>query len=71
MLVSRVRGDLVVLWAEADPFTGEDEPPRLIEWPWDAEFAHACDVFGVARELRAANGRLSIGVSVTPLFVWA
>lgn len=71
MEVTRERGTLWVFWAEADPFSGEDEPPKLIEWPWAAESAHVCDVFGIAREAKAASGLLSVGVSVTPLFVFA
>jgi hypothetical protein len=71
MEVSRQRGTLHVFWTEADPFTGEDEPPKLIEWPWPAESAHVCDVFGIARDARPASGRLSLGVSITPLFVFA
>jgi hypothetical protein len=71
MEVDRTSGPLCVFWAEADPFTGEDEAPKLIEWPWTAETAHVCDVFGISRDATPTEGRLSIGVSVTPLFVWA
>ena len=71
MEVTRGRGTLHVFWTEADPFTGEDEPPKLIEWPWAAETAHVCDVFGVARDATPAGGRLSLGITVTPLFVFA
>ena len=71
MEVTRERGLLHVFWAEADPFTGEDEPPKLIEWPWAAESAHVVDVFGIARDARPASNRLSLGIAVTPLFVFA
>lgn len=71
MEVSRELGPLFVFWAEADPFTGEDEPPKLIEWPWTADAAHVCDVFGILRDALPTSGQLSIGVSNTPLFVWA
>lgn len=71
MEVERAGGPLHVFWAEADPFTGEDEPPKLIEWPWIADIAHIVDVFGIGRETPSATGMLSLGVSVTPLFVWA
>jgi hypothetical protein len=69
--VERERGSLYVFWAEADPFTGEDEPPKLIEWPWTAEAAHVCDVFGISRHAVPTSGLLSLGVSNTPLFVFA
>jgi hypothetical protein len=71
MEVARPNGALYAFWAEADPFTGEDEPPKLIEWPWTAETAHISDVFGISRDASPASGHLSIGVSNTPLFVWA
>ena len=71
MQIERPGGSLHAFWAEADPFTGEDEPPKLIEWPWPAETAHIVDVFGIAREATPSSGLLSIGVSVTPLFVSA
>ncbi len=71
MEVTRPGGSLYVFWAEADPLTGEDEPPKLIEWPWTAETAHVSDVFGISRDATATSGLLSLGVSVTPLFVWA
>ncbi|MEO7222159.1 MAG: hypothetical protein ABIY37_06775, partial [Devosia sp.] len=71
MEVARPSGPLYAFWAEADPFTGEDEPPKLIEWPWTAETAHISDVFGISRDATPTSGLLSVGVSVTPLFVWA
>jgi hypothetical protein len=71
MEVERERGPLYVFWAEADPFTGEDEPPKLIEWPWRVEAAHVCDVFGISRDAVPTSGLLSLGVSNTPLFVFA
>src|SRR5690606_24250508 len=71
MEVTRARGTLHVFWTEADPFTGDDEPPKLIEWPWTDDAAHISDVFGATRDAKPASGRLSLGISVTPLFVSA
>ena len=71
MEISRERGPLFAFWAEADPFTGEDEPPKLIEWPWVPDTAHIVDVFGIGRDTPSATGMLSLGLSVTPIFVWA
>ena len=71
MEVTRERGTLHVFWTEADPFTGDDEPPKLIEWPWTDDAAHISDVFGATRDAKPASGRLSLGISVTPLFVSA
>ena len=71
MEITRGRGPLFAFWAEADPFAGEDEPPKLIEWPWMPDSAHIVDVFGIGRETPSATGMLSLGISVTPIFVWA
>ena len=67
--IVRDAGSVLVLWLEADAFTGEDEQPRLIDWPWPAGSAHVTDVFGSSREVATADGQLSLGVGVTPLFV--
>ena len=71
MEVDRASGPLYAFWAEADPFTGEDEPPKLIEWPWTGDTAHICDVFGISRDAVPSSERLSIGVTNTPMFVRA
>lgn len=70
MEVSRERGPLFVFWTEAEPFMGDDQPPTLVEWPWAPPSAHMIDVFGIGHETPSATGTLSLGVSVTPLFVW-
>lgn len=64
------RGPLHVLWAEADPFV-EDAPPVLVELPWEPAEALAVDVFGSERKLSSRDGRLSLGVTTTPVFVSA
>lgn len=69
--VTRARGTLYVFWAEADPVSGEDELPKLVEWLWTEPTAHVCDVFGNAREAVPTSDHLSLGISVTPLFVSA
>jgi hypothetical protein len=58
-----------VFWAEADAFTGEDEPPRLVHWPWPHDTARATDAFGVEHPLTPGAGSLSLALSVTPLLV--
>lgn len=67
--IEKPDGPCVVFWLEADAFTAEDEPPRLIDWPWPNAGARVVDVFGVSREVATADGKLSLGVGVTPLFV--
>jgi hypothetical protein len=69
--VSRERGPLTVFWAEGDPYAGEDQPPQLIDWSWPRETVKAVDAFGAVRPLFIKNGRLSLGLSVTALFIEA
>ncbi|RYE09260.1 MAG: hypothetical protein EOP22_10090 [Hyphomicrobiales bacterium] len=71
MEITRERGTLYAFWAEADPFAGEDELPRLVEWMWTEPSAQVVDIFGNAREMTPSVDHLSLGVSVTPLFVSA
>ena len=40
------RGELIVLWCDGDVFSGEEEPPTLVDWPWSFEAAFAVDAFG-------------------------
>ncbi len=69
LLVERgEHGPLHVLWAESEP-GAEDGAPLLTEVPWEAAEAQAVDVFGVERKLTPVDGRLSLGVTTTPLFV--
>jgi hypothetical protein len=65
------RGPLVVLWQDGDLFSGEDEPATVVEWPWPHEGAAAIDALGVNPRVSRDNGRLSVPVSVTPVFVSA
>lgn len=67
--VVRERGVLHVLWVEGDAFAGEDEAPRLVDWPWPHETARAIDVFGMAHPLTPTGQRINLALSVTPLFV--
>jgi hypothetical protein len=67
--IERDIGPVLVMWIEADAFTGEDEPPRLITWPWPGATAHVVDVFGSSRDVATVDRQLSLGVGVTPLFI--
>ena len=67
--IAQEAGSVLVFWLEANAFTGEDEPPRPITWPWATGIAHIVDIFGSARDLVVADGQLSLGVGVTPLCV--
>lgn len=63
------RGPLVVLWTGGDVFSGEDEPPTLIDWPWRHDTAFAVDAFGAPQRVEVRAGHLQVGVSVTPTFL--
>jgi hypothetical protein len=63
------RGELIVLWKDGDVFSGEEEPPALVDWPWPFEAAFAVDAFGAPQPVAIDAGRLQLAVSVTPLFV--
>jgi hypothetical protein len=67
--IEKDAGPVIVLWIESDAFAGEDEPPRLIDWPWQRVSAQVVDVFGASREVATADGQLSLGIGVTPVFV--
>ena len=65
----RDRPSVVVLWKDGDVFSGEDEAPTLVEWPWPDEDAFAIDALGEEHVLGRRNGCLIVSVSVTPLFI--
>jgi hypothetical protein len=65
------RASLVVLWQDGDLFSGEDEPPTRVEWPWPHDHAVAFDAPGGDHAFELDAGRLAVDVSVTPVFVTA
>jgi hypothetical protein len=60
---------LLVFWDQRDPFTGEDEPPITVSWPWQAPAAFAIDALGITHPTEITDGRLRLPVSLTPVFV--
>ncbi len=65
------REPLLVVWAERDSFTREDEPSLTLDWIWPAAQAFAIDALGDAQAVELHDGRVSAQVSVTPLFITA
>lgn len=65
------RGVAYVTWQRRDMFSGEDSPAVRIEWPAELRSPQAIDALGVAVPVHAANGRLSLSVGITPIFVTA
>jgi hypothetical protein len=65
------RGPLLVVWDARDLFAGEDEPPVLFEWPWQASQAHAIDALGQPQALELCGDRVVLPVGPTPIFISA
>jgi hypothetical protein len=63
--------NVTVLWLAGDPMGGEDDLPRLTEWPWAAPVAHLADAFGLRRDVPATAASLSLALTTTPVFLTA
>jgi hypothetical protein len=63
------RGELIVLWKDGDVFSGEVQPPALVDRPRPFEAAFAVDACGDPQPVALHAGRLQLAVSVTPIFV--
>ncbi|MBW8706169.1 hypothetical protein MBT84_41790 [Streptomyces sp. MBT84] len=63
------RGPLHVLWADGDVFSGEDQPPAPVDWPWPHPTAQAVDVFGEQRSVQHGAGTVHLDLTVTPVFL--
>lgn len=65
----RGRGPVFVVWDRRDPFYGEDQAAIRVGWSWSARSAKAIDVLGSGVVTTVAEERISLPVSVTPIFV--
>ena len=65
----RKRDPVFVVWERRDVFSGEDQPAVTFEWAWDTPAAKAFDVLGQDVHARVTDGRLSLSVSATPIFI--
>jgi hypothetical protein len=65
------RAFLYVVWERRDAFTGEDAPPVTTIWPWSEPTAAGVDTFGVKVPVTVAQGKVSLPVSLTPIYVEA
>lgn len=59
----------MVLWADGDTYSGEDDDPVRVTLPWTSGSAFAVDAFGSSQSVEITAGELHISVSVTPTFV--
>ena len=65
----RERPALAILWKDGDLFSGEDEPPTVVQWPWPHDHAEAVDALGADHTVDLHDGQLAVPVSITPLIV--
>ena len=67
----RSRPPVHVVWERRDSFSGEDTPATALDFEWAWPGASATDALGASIPVRVENGRISLGVSVTPVFLEA
>jgi len=60
---------MFVVWEKRDAFSGEDQPPVPLDWPWDSARATATDALGERIVAVVKDGRVHLLISVTPVFV--
>jgi hypothetical protein len=60
-----------VLWADGDPFDGEDQSAHSISWPWPEPTARIVDAFDAPQATDLRDGRLTLALTVTPIFITA
>ncbi|MYV47973.1 hypothetical protein [Streptomyces sp. SID2888] len=63
------REPLHVLWADGDVFTGEEQPPTPVDWPWPHATAQVVDAFGTHQPTEHDGVTVHLTLSVTPLFL--
>lgn len=69
MVRRRNRRSVLVLWKDGEVFSGEDDLPTVVEWPWPHGDVVAIDALGTEQLLGRRDGRVRVPVSVTPLLV--
>jgi hypothetical protein len=63
------RGPAYAIWQRRDQFAGEDAPAVSVEIPWTAKKPTAIDALGQAVAVKLEGQRLSLPVSLTPIFL--
>jgi hypothetical protein len=64
-------GPLYVVWEKRDAFSGEDAPAIMTGWKWTSPTATAIDAFGAPVQLKIEQRRLTLPVSVNPIYIEA
>lgn len=60
---------LYIVWEKRDVFAGEDTPATPIDFDWTSPGATATDAEGKITPVKIEGGRVSLAVSVTPVFI--
>jgi hypothetical protein len=63
------RGPAFVVWQRRDQFSGEDAPPSPVALPWTHDDPRALDALGNTVAVTLEGGRLTLPVSLTPIFL--
>jgi hypothetical protein len=63
------RGVALVVWERRDRFSGEDAPAIEFSWPTTWERAEALDALGDSPKVTIADGRLTVPVGITPVYL--
>lgn len=65
----RARGPLYVVWQKREAFSGEDQPAAPFSYPWHFAKAGAVDALGTVIPTEVKDGRVSLGISLTPIYI--
>jgi hypothetical protein len=63
------RGPAYVIWQRRDQFAGEDAPPASVTIAWTAKPPTGVDALGAAVPVKLEGSRLTLPVSLTPIFL--
>jgi len=63
------RSPVHVVWQQRDAFSGEDAPAQPTALPWTSKAPSAMDALGDKIAVTLSDGRLSLPVSLTPIFL--
>jgi hypothetical protein len=62
-------GPLLVAWMAGKPSAYSDEPTTAFSWSWPAARADAVDALGERHQADVSDGRVSLRLSSTPIFI--
>lgn len=65
------QGPLLVVWDHRDSFTGEDEPPITLTYPWQSTRANTIDALGQTQPAELHDGQITLPLTNTPVFIGA